>query len=442
MTTSTKKATPAALWVPSSYLAMGFVLCALTLSTTFVFKNLGVEKSTITMLAAILMLPYTFKFLWAPLLELYKTKKFFVVLMQLCAAVLMALAGLALRLPAWLAVTFGAMMACAFVGATIDIGTDGVYVTTLDDKQKAKWAGIQSMAWTGGQFIALGALVWVAGKLHEDYKYTWQIAWMYVFLAAAVILVGLAVWHGVFMPPGAKAKDAPKSMGEAMAGFGRAYKTFFQKKLIWRMLALAFFYRFSWYLIEKVNNLFLITDRAEGGLGLTNQAAGTISGVWGSAAFLVASVVGGLVLAKVGLSRKTLMFFVGSLVIPNLAFVYLSSSPPDANSVWLITVVWSVAMFAYGFGAVAHMYYMMKQISPGDFQTAHYAFATGTMGLCNFTAGFFSGKLADALGYQTFFTVVLFCAIPGLLAAWFAPFVHSMTDEPKAAPTEPASAGT
>ena len=438
MENTTKKAAPAVLWVPSSYLAMGFVLCALTLSTTFVFKNLGVDKSTITMLAAILMLPYTFKFLWAPLLELYKTKKFFVVLMQLCAAVLMALAGLALKLPVWLAITFGAMMVCAFVGATIDIGTDGVYVTTLDDKQKARWAGIQSMAWTGGQFLALSALVWVAGKLHDSYGYTWQIAWMYVFLAAAVILVGLAAWHGAFMPPGAKAKDAPKSMGEAMAGFGHAYKTFFQKKLIWRMLALAFFYRFSWYLIEKVNNIFLIADRAEGGLGLTNQTAGQISGVWGSASFLVASVVGGLVLAKVGLSRKTLMFFVGSLVISNLAFVYLGRSQPDAFL--LITVVWCVAMFAYGFGAVAHMYYMMKQISPGPYQTAHYAFATGTMGLCNFSAGFFSGKLADALGYPTFFTVVLFCAIPGLLAAWFAPFVHPMDDGFKKSPPEPKPA--
>ena len=432
MDTPTKKVAPAVLWVPSSYLAMGFVLCALTLSTTFVFKNLGVDKSTITMLAAILMLPYTFKFLWAPLLELYKSKKFFVVLMQLCGAALMALAGLALKLPVWLAITFGAMMVCAFVGATIDIGTDGVYVTTLDDKQKARWAGIQSMAWTGGQFIASDSIAaWVAGKLHDDYGYTWQIAWMYVFLAAAVILVLLAGWHGAVMPPGAKAKDAPKSMGEAMAGFGRAYRTFFQKQLIWRMLAVAFFYRFSWYLIEKVNNIFLIAERSEGGLGLTNQAAGQISGVWGSASFLVASVVGGLVLAKVGLSRKTLMFFVGSLVIPNLAFLYLASSRPEAGSVALITLIWCLAMFAYGFGAVAHMYYMMKQISPGDYQTAHYAFATGTMGLCNFSAGFFSGKLADALGFQTFFLVVLFCAIPGLLAAWFAPFVHKMEEEPQ-----------
>jgi PAT family beta-lactamase induction signal transducer AmpG len=440
MDTSTKKVAPAVLWVPSSYLAMGFVLCSLTLSNTYVFKNLGLPNGTITMLAAVLTLPYVFKFLWAPLLELYKTKKFFVVLMQLGAAAMMGLAGLALQLPAWLAVSFSAMMLCSFMGATIDIGTDGVYVTTLDDKQKARWAGIQSMAWTGGQLIAQGALVWLAGKLHESYGYTWKIAWMYVFLAAACILAGLAAWHGAFMPPGAKAKDAPKSMGEAMAGFGHAYKTFFQKKLIWRMLALAFFYRFSWYLIEKVNNLFLIADRSKGGLGLSNMDAAAISGTWGAASFLAASVVGGLVLAKIGLSRKTLMLFVGVLIIPNMAFLYLASSPPEAGNFWAVAAIYCVAMFAYGFGAVAHMYYMMKQISPGQYQTAHYAFATGTMGLCNFLTGFFSGKIQEALGYQSFFTVVLFLTIPGLLAAWFAPFVHSMSDAPKEASI--AQAGT
>ena len=174
---------------------------------------------------------------------------------------------------------------------------------------------------------------------------------------------------------------------------------------------------------------------------MNNQAASKIIG-WGTFSFLAASVVGGLVLARIGLSRKTLMLFVGTLVIPNLAFMYLGRTQPDASHLFLITAVWSLAMFTYGFGAVAHMFYMMKQISPGQYQTAYYAFATGTMGLCNFAAGFFSGRLADALGYPIFFTVVVFCAIPSLLAAWFAPFVHSMsTDDPKIeVPAERASA--
>ena len=143
-------------------------------------------------------------------------------------------------------------------------------------------------------------------------------------------------------------------------------------------------------------------------------------------------MLGGLVLAKIGLSRKTLMLFVGVLVIPNLAFMYLASSQPDASNFWLITSVYCLAMFAYGFGAVAHMYYMMKQISPGPYQTAHYAFATGTMGLCNFSAGFFSGKIEEASASRPSSPSCSSARFLGLLAAWFAPFVHRMGEETKA----------
>jgi PAT family beta-lactamase induction signal transducer AmpG len=413
-------------------MAMGFVLSAVTLSTNFAFKNMGLPNRTITMLAAVLTLPYVFKFLWAPLLELYKTKKFFVVSMQLGVSVGIALAGLALQLPSWLAACFGALMLCAIMGATMDVGTDGIYVTTLNAKQQAGWAGIQSMAWTAGPLIATGALVPLAGVLHNQYGYTYQVAWMYVFLAASVFLLVVAGWHSRVLPPGTTATDAPKSASEAMAGFGRAFRTFFQKQLIWRMLALAFFYRFGIYLLEKVGNVFLVANRAEGGLGLSNEAAGAIIGGWGSASFLAASVLGGLCLAKVGLKRSTLLLFCALINVPNVTFFWLGSTLPSPDSFWLITSIICIEKFGYGFGAVAHMYYMMRQIAPGPFQTAHYAFATGTMGLCNFLTGFFSGQLQEAVGYQTFFVIVLVCAIPGLLAAWFAPFVHSMsTDQPK-----------
>jgi PAT family beta-lactamase induction signal transducer AmpG len=412
-------------------MAMGFVLSSVTLSTNFAFKNLGLSNSTITMLASVLTLPYVFKFLWAPLLELYKTKKWWVVLMQFGIAGGIALAGLALQLPGWLAACFGALMLCAILGATMDVGSDGIYVTTLNAKQQAGFAGIQSMAWTAGPLIATGALVPLAGVMHNKYGYTWQIAWMYVFLAAGAFLAVMGLWHSRILPTGGKAANAPKNAAEAMAGFGEAFRTFFQKKLIFRMLALAFFYRFGIYLLEKVGNVFLVADRAEGGLGLSNEMAGTIIGGWGSAAFLAASVLGGITLAKIGLNRWTLMLFCALINVPNITFYWLSSALPSADSFWLITTIICIEKFGYGFGAVAHMYYMMRQIAPGPFKTAHYAFATGTMGLCNFLTGFFSGQLEEAVGYQTFFVIVLVCAIPGLLAAWFAPFVHSMKDEPE-----------
>jgi PAT family beta-lactamase induction signal transducer AmpG len=417
-------------------MAMGFVLSSVTLSTNFAFKNLGLSNSTITMLASVLTLPYVFKFLWAPLLELYSTKKVWVVLMQFGIAVGIGLAGLALQLPSWLAVTFGALMLCAILGATMDIGSDGIYVTTLNAKQQAGFAGIQSMAWTAGPLIATGALVPIAGVVHDKYGYTWQIAWMYVFLAAGAFLALMGVWHSKILPPGGRAANAPKNAAEAMAGFGEAFRTFFKKEMILRMLALAFFYRFGIYLLEKVGNVFLIAERSEGGLGLTNAAAGAIIGGWGSAAFLAASVLGGITLAKIGLNRWTLMLFCALINVPNVTFFWLSSALPTPDSYWLITTVICIEKFGYGFGAVAHMYYMMRQIAPGPFRTAHYAFATGTMGLCNFLTGFVSGNIQEAVGYQSFFGIVLICAIPGLLAAWFAPFVHSMKDEPEGKPAQ------
>jgi PAT family beta-lactamase induction signal transducer AmpG len=179
----------------------------------------------------------------------------------------------------------------------------------------------------------------------------------------------------------------------------------------------------------------------EGGLGLTNQDAGSIIGAWGAAAFFIASIVGGLVLGKIVLSRKTLMMFAATLVVPNLAFLWLARTMPAPGDYWLITAVICIGQLGYGFGAVAHMYYMMRQIAPGEYQTAFYAFASGAMGLCNFSAGFVSGHIVKTIGFQSHYTLALACVGAGILAAWSAPFVHSMKHEPEPAPTGAGPAG-
>jgi PAT family beta-lactamase induction signal transducer AmpG len=76
----------------------------------------------------------------------------------------------------------------------------------------------------------------------------------------------------------------------------------------------------------------------------------------------------------------------------------------------------------YSFGFVANMLYMMQQIAPGEFKMTHYAFATALINLVLIPTQTASGPLADALGYQTFFLVVMLASIPSLVAAWLAPF--------------------
>ena len=88
------------LWVPSSYLAMGLIYVTVGSVANVMFKNMGMDNINAAFWSSILGFPYTFKFVWAPLLELYQTKKFFVVLMQFLIAASIACVAFALKLPA------------------------------------------------------------------------------------------------------------------------------------------------------------------------------------------------------------------------------------------------------------------------------------------------------------------------------------------------------
>jgi PAT family beta-lactamase induction signal transducer AmpG len=120
------------LWVPSSYLAMGLIYVTVGSVANVMFKNLGMDNTSAAFWSSLLGFPYTFEFLWAPLLELYRTKKFFVVLMQFCLAGSVAAAAFALKLPGltWVVPVIALLAFTAILGATQDIGSDGVYVTT------------------------------------------------------------------------------------------------------------------------------------------------------------------------------------------------------------------------------------------------------------------------------------------------------------------------
>ena len=146
------------LWVPSSYLVMGLVYITVGALANIMFSRMGMPNDQAAFWSSILGFPYTFKFLWAPALELYKTKKFFVVLMQFLIGGALAGVAVAVRLPGttWIPPVLGLFAITAILGATQDIGTDGVYVTTLAPKEQAKYLGFQSMCWNGGALLANG----------------------------------------------------------------------------------------------------------------------------------------------------------------------------------------------------------------------------------------------------------------------------------------------
>ena len=132
-----------ATWIPTAYFAMGLPLVVINQVAPLMFKNMGVSNTEITKWLAILMFAWTFKFIWSPFLEVYKTKKFFALLSQFITSVTFALVAFSLPLSNFFQYSIALFGIIAFSGATNDAATDGIYINELSKEDQAKYIGWQ-----------------------------------------------------------------------------------------------------------------------------------------------------------------------------------------------------------------------------------------------------------------------------------------------------------
>lgn len=417
-------------WVSSSYFAMGIPYAIVIWVAGTMFKDLGHSDSEITLATASIGIAWSLKPFWAAFLDMYKTKKFFVLAMELVMALLLCGIAVALPLPNYFQIIIAVLWVLAFASATQDICADGVYITALDAKNQSRYIGVQGVFWSVGRLFSTALLVWLAGTLKEDHHLSAQAAWAWSMGMGAATLVLLAAYHWFMLPTGS-VSEKPESLRAAASTFGAAVVEFFKKESIWGMLLFVLLYRCSEGLLLVEGPLFLQAPTDAGGVGLSLKEKGIIDGTISTAVSLVAGLLGGAFLTKYGLRRKTLFFMALCLNIPHLSFVVLSqlAGPGHTLSLTTIATLVTIEKFGYSFGMVANMLYMMQQISPGRFHMTHYAFANSLMNLTLVPTQMISGPLADHLGYQTYFIVVMFAAIPSLLGAWLAPFPRKVPEQ-------------
>ncbi len=429
MSTMLTKIRSPLLWVPSGYFTMALGYVMLTSVTAIMFKNLGMDNGRAAQYSSMLILAYTIKPLFAPFVEMYRTKKFFVLCAQLLIGLGFAGVAIAMALPDYMAVLMPLFWLMSFIGATQDIASDGVYVTSLDQRTQSLYCGIQSLSWNIGPIVASGGLVYLSGYLHVHVFHhdagvfgpDWIDAWRIVFAIVAVLTVIMAAWHARVMPDGARAASTPSNVADAGRILRDSFITFFQKRDVWRMIAFAFLFRLSIGFLEKIGPFFMVDSASQGGLGLSNEMLGLIYGTYGLVAVLVGSLLGGMFVARRGL-QPTLFILCCAVNIPNVTFLIMSIWQPSNLALIGLGVV--VEKFFFGFGSVGFMIYLMQQLAPGKYMTTHYAFGTGLMGLCGMVTGVISGHLEQRLGYVGYFVFVMAATIPSFLACWFAPFNH------------------
>lgn len=428
-----KSGTPNPLkWVPTVYFAMGLPFVVLNMVSAVLFKDLGIPDAKIAFWTSLIMWPWTIKFLWSPFLEIFRTKKFFVVTAQLVSGVLFGLVALSLHLPHFFAAAIAVFAVIAFSGATHDIAADGVYMSELSTQDQAKYIGWQGAFYNLAKLVATGGLVWLAGWFYNRFTVAGAAAfdasvqsWSLVFVILCGTLLVLGLYHVRALPAG-RAAGGEHTLKEGLRSLKEVIAAFFTKHHIWYYIAFIILYRLGEGFVMKIVPLFLKSSVAEGGLGLSNQQIGLYYGTFGAGAFLLGSLLAGYYIARRGL-RRTLFTLCCIFNVPFAVYALLAWFQP--SSMWFVGGGIVLEYFGYGFGFVGLTLFMMQQVAPGRHQMAHYAFASGIMNLSVMLTGAVSGYLSDALGYGLFFIVVMLATIPAFVITWRVPFTYPDTEK-------------
>lgn len=426
---SSKRRTHPAFWVPTLYFAEGLPYVTVSVVAALMYKNLGVSNTDIAIYTGSLYLPWSIKFAWAPITEMFKTKRHWVLGTQYAMALALACVALVLPLPSFMGLTLAFFWVTGFLSATHDISADGAYMAVTTAKEQAAWVGTQGLCWNGGKVVASGLLVTLTGYLFEKRLggasgpaaelHAWQYSWMIVMGVLAALMALLGTWHLKMLPADTRSSATPTGVVEGMKAFLATLTSFFKKPGIWLGLVYILLYRSGEGFIEKIGPLFMIDTVAKGGLGLSNQALGTIYGSFGTVGFMVGTLLGGMFAAKLTLKRS-IVFLALAMNVPHVCYVILASAHAPSHA--MVSLLVTVEKFGYGFGCVASILYMMQQMAPGPYRTAHYAFATSIMGWSMMIPSMLSGVVQEKLGYHSFFIFCLVASIPSVVAAYFAPF--------------------
>lgn len=469
-------------WIPSTYFAEGFPYSLVRQLSTVYYKDAGASLQAIG-LTSLYGLPWTLKFLWAPLVDAYATKRRWLLSAEGVLVGLVALMAVAATLPAALPAVAVALLLVAVASATHDIAIDGYYLEALDRTEQARWVGFQAGAYRLALVAGGGGIIYLSGKT----------SFALAFAVAAGVLAALLVVHASWLPAietpraparqmlaavlsplrGAVAVLAAISVVGSIAWLQRPEAVPVREALArqlprWIVVVLlavlvglavrapAFKRRLyasrSTYALAFVDYL----DQPRAGLilafvalyrtgesfllnmaypflrdvGVDRAAYGVAYGTFGIAASIVGGLVGGALIARYGLKRCIWPFVLAQNVL-NLLYVFMAwhyrgiFQRPELGvaDLDLVTAVIVVEAFGSGLGTAAFMVFIMRTTRP-DHKAAHFAIATGIATVSATLAGVLSGFLAQTLGFLWYFTFTFAATIPAMSLIPFLPHLE------------------
>lgn len=401
-------------WIPTLYFAEGLPYVIVMTIAVIMYKRLGLSNAENALYTSWLYLPWLVKPFWSPVVELLKSKRWWIVVMQLFVGASMAGVAFTLKAPDFVRWSLCFFWLVAFSSATHDIAADGFYMLALSEHEQAFHVGIRSTFYRLATLMGQGILIMGAGLL-ETYTRNPKTAWSITMLIAAIVMMALAAYHHYMLPRPYDRNNANTNLEDTFRDFVDVIYDFVSRPQFLVAVIFLLTYRLPEALLVKITPLFLLDSVAKGGMALSTTELGFVQGTIGLAGLITGGVLGGMAVATHGFKRW-LWPMVLAMSLPNLLYVALAYYQPDqiwiispdfvVEKVWIVAASYLVEQFGYGFGFTAYMVFMLF-FSQGNSKTTHYSFCTGFMAASMMLPGMVAGWMQENLGYYQFFVVVM-----------------------------------
>ena len=150
-------------WIPTLYFGEGLPYAVVMTLAVVMYKNLKVSNTEIALYTGWLYLPWVIKPLWSPVVDLFRTKRLWIIALQFVIGAAFALVALTVPAPGFFRLTLAMFWLLAFSSATHDIAADGFYLLAMPQHQQAEFVGVRSTCYRLAMIAGQGGLVYLAG---------------------------------------------------------------------------------------------------------------------------------------------------------------------------------------------------------------------------------------------------------------------------------------
>ncbi len=356
----------------------------------------GVDLKSIG-LFSLVALPYSLKFLWAPILDRFALpflgrRRGWLIALQIGLILAIAFMGFQQPAQALQLLAINALFV-AFFSATQDIAGDAYRADVLAEKEMGAGAAVFVLGYRAALLIT-GSLALILAD---------RISWTSVYLImAAVMIIGVI---GTLIAPEPQGHvHLPASLSEAvMLPFGEFFQRLGALTGVF-ILCFIVLYKFGDALVNNMSTPFLLQ------IGFTQTDIGAIQGGMGLIATIIGALAGGAILSKIGINRS-LWIFGGLQAISNLA--YFMQAQLGRNYPFMVLTI-NIENFCAGLGTAAFVAFLMSLCNQ-RFSATQYALLSSLMAVSRDILVAPAGALAQVTGWSLFFIISIVAAIPGLL---------------------------